>query len=87
MTEMITYKIYPLPGICDKSKKGSLAATDINTLDDLLSAISNREDVDFAIDLPFLVMLDGKTLELSESRDLIVGDGSELLILPALMGG
>jgi hypothetical protein len=84
---MITYKIYPLPGMCDRSKKGSFEANDIHTLDDLLSAISGREGVDFSVDVPFLVMLDGKTLDLSENMDKTVGDGSELLILPVLMGG
>jgi sulfur carrier protein ThiS len=94
---MITYKIYPLPGICDKTLKGSVEANEgrpisietggVRTLGDLLSAISDRDGVDFTADVPFLALLDGKPLNLSEESDRVLEDGAELLILPAIMGG
>ena len=84
---MISYKIYPLPGMCEKTLTGSLEAKDLRTLGDLLSIITDRDGVDFAADTPFLALLDGKTLDLSKNRERIVEDGSELLILPAIMGG
>jgi len=87
---MITYKIYPLPGMCDRTLTGSLEAGGGSTLGDLLNAISGRDSVDFftvTADAPFLALLDGKPLNLSEGRDRVIEDGSELLILPAIMGG
>jgi len=84
---MITYKIYPLPGMSDKSLSGSFDSSGIQTLGSLIEAISKKDGVDFSADVPFLALLDGKTLDLSESRDKAVTDGSELLILPAIMGG
>ena len=84
---MITYKIYPLPGICDKSLTGSFGTNEVRTLGSLLDAISAKDGVDFSVDVPFLAVLDGKVLDLSENRDRTVEDGSELLILPTIMGG
>ena len=84
---MITYKIYPLPGISDKSLTGSFGTDKVQTLGGLLGAISEKDGVDFSADVPFLAVLDGKVLDISENRDRAVEDGSELLILPTIMGG
>ena len=84
---MITYKIYPLPGISDKSLTGSFEADDVRTLGDLVNAISDKDGVDFSADVPFLAVLDGKALDLTENGDRLIEDGSQLLILPTIMGG
>ena len=84
---MLAYKIYPLPGICDRTLTGSVEASEASTMGQLLDAISGLEGVDFAAGTPFLALLDGKALDIFESSDRIVEDGSELVILPAIMGG
>ena len=84
---MVTYKIYPLPGLSDKSLTGSFDVSDASTLGSLLDAISEKDGMDFSADVQFLALFDGKPLDISESRDKAVTDGSQLLIVPTLMGG
>ena len=84
---MITYKIYPMPGICDRALTGALGTEAVRTVGDLLRAASGREDTDFLAGVDHLALLDGKPLDVRRDRDRRVEDGSELVVLPAIMGG
>ena len=89
---MINYKIYPLPGLCDKTlagsfDAGSLEVSDAPTLGGLLDAIAEQDGVDFTAGVELLALLDGKPLDLFANRDKVLGENSELFILPMIMGG
>ena len=84
---MIKYKIYPMPGICEKTITGSVGEGETQTLGELLNAITKQDEVNLLTDAPFLALLNGKILDLSENTDISIADGSELVIMPAIMGG
>ena len=84
---MITYKIYPLPGICDKAMTGSLGTEGVRTVGDFLRAASGKGDADFLEGVDHLALLNGKQIDLLADRDRCLEDGSELLVLPVIMGG
>jgi hypothetical protein len=84
---MITYKIYPLPGINDKTLTGSFEAGCFRTLGELIGAIEGRDGVDLTADVPFMALLDGKPVDLLEAGEKVLTDDSKLFILPHIMGG